>query len=519
MEDLTNPLRLERRAGPRQAVFAARNLFAGVLAGLGLFAGCPCYANAVTSWSAPAGEATSEYYRLKINDQTVPVLACRVSAVPFNQVWPGYQRPLDQTELAGFASWDMHGAVRIEIETAQPLQSVVVRPASLGIKPAIDGTLIRFTLTRPTPLVVEVNGRHHALHLFANPPESGVPSASAPGLRFFGPGVHRPGKIELKSNESVYIAGGAVVYGSIQANHATNLNISGRGVLDVSQAERGKGGGAIRLSGCSDVTVEGLVLRDPDVWCLSLFGCSRVDIANVKLVGLWRYNADGIDVCNCQDVTVRDCFVRAYDDALVVKGLKSAFDKLPVRNVRFSRCTLWCDWGRAMEIGAETCAPEIVDVAFEDCDIVRTAHIAMDIQHGDRAAVRDIRFHGIRVEIDATIPRPRLQKAPGEVFPGNDGESFCPELMTLVILKTSYSKDEARGTIRNVLFKDIDVFSPRMPRSSFRGFDPEHEIAGVTIENLRFNGKPVRNTAAARLMIGQHVQNVRFAADTKEAGK
>ena len=44
--------------------------------------------------------------------------------------WPGYQRPLDQTELAGFASWDMHGAVSIEIETAQPPQSVVVRPAN-----------------------------------------------------------------------------------------------------------------------------------------------------------------------------------------------------------------------------------------------------------------------------------------------------------------------------------------------------------------------------------------------------
>ena len=45
-------------------------------------------------------------------------------------------------------------------------------------------------------------------------------------------------------------------------------------------------------------------------------------IANVKLVGLWRYNADGIDVCNSQDVVVSDCFVRAFDDALVIKGLK-----------------------------------------------------------------------------------------------------------------------------------------------------------------------------------------------------
>ena len=492
-----------------------------IIGGFGLLAGCAMFANrnSATCWPAPAGEAVYEQAQLRVNGQPVPLLACRVSAVPFNQVWPGYQRPLDQTEQAGFACWDMSGPVQVEVRSLRPVQSAVVRPASLGITPAVDGDCIRFSLARPGPVIVEVNGRHHALHLFANPPAKAAPAADTPGLRYFAPGVHRPGKIELKSNEAVYLAAGAVVYGSLQASNATNLHISGRGVLDVSQAERGKGGGAIRLSGCSDVTVEGLVLRDPDVWCFSLFGCARVAVDNVKLVGLWRYNADGIDVCNSQDVTVRDCFVRAYDDALVVKGLKSAYDKLPVRNVRFSRNVLWCDWGRAMEIGAETCAPEIADVAFEDCDIVRATHIAMDIQHGDRAAVRDIRFENIRVEIDPTNPWPRMQKAPGEIFPGNDQEAFCPALMTLVIFKTFYSQDDTRGTIRNVRFKNIDVISPLEPPSSFRGLDAEHGVDGVTVENLRFNGKPVGDAAAARLTIGPHVQNVRFAAERKDAVK
>lgn len=486
--------------------------FCFVAAGISVLAGCAAFSGSgdIRAWEAPSGEAVSERESLAVNGRPVPLLACRVSAVPFNQVWPGYQRPLDQTELAAFASWDMRGPAEVEIRSKRPVQSVVVRPAALGIKPAFDGDRIRFTLSRPGPVIVEINGTHHALHLFANPPEAAAPAPGTPGLRYFGPGVHRPGKIELKSNESVYIDGGAVVYGSLQANNATNLTIRGRGVLDVSQAERGKGGGAIRFSGCSDVTVEGLVLRDPDVWCFSLFGCARVAVDNVKLVGLWRYNADGIDVCNCQDVSVRDCFVRAYDDALVVKGLKSAYDKLPVRNVRFSRNVLWCDWGRAMEIGAETCAPEIADVAFEDCDIVRTTHIAMDIQHGDRAAIRDIRFQNIRVEVDPKNPAPRMQKAPGETYPGHDGEAHLPSLMTLVIFKTFYSKDEARGTIRNVLLKDIDVFGAQMPPSSFRGFDAEHGIDGVTLENLRFNGQPVRDAAAARLNVGPHVRDVRF---------
>jgi len=52
-----------------------------------------------------------------------------------------------------------------------------------------------------------------------------------------------------------------------------------------------------------------------------------------------------------------------------------------------------------MEIGCETCAPEIAEVFFEDCDVIRTTHVALDIQHGDRASVHDIRFENIRTPL------------------------------------------------------------------------------------------------------------------------
>ncbi len=381
------------------------------------------------------------------------------------------------------------------------------------------GQKISFTLSRPTPIVVEINGPHHALHLFANPPAPPAPAAETPGIHYFGPGVHHAGKIVLQSNESVYIAGGAVVYGSIHAQGASNLHISGRGILDVSPFERGKGGGAVRLLGCSDVTIEGIVMRDPDVWCCSLFGCRNVKISNVKLVGLWRYNADGIDVCNSQDVVVEDCFVRAFDDALVVKGLKfgsNSFDDLPVRDVQFRRCTVWCDWGRAMEIGAETCAPEIADITYEDCDIIRTTHIAMDIQHGDRAAVRNIRYDNIRVEMDDWNPRPRMQQARDEKYQSDVKDNYCPMLMVIIIRNNFYSKDKQRGTVRDVLYKDIAVSSQQIPASSFRGFDSEHNVSGVTIENLRFNNVPVSNASAAHLQVGPYVQDVKFLPATPQ---
>jgi len=166
-------------------------------AGLGLHAarkeGVRSAGPAVVSWAAPAGEKLFEDYSLRVNGQAVPVYTCRVSAMPFNQVWPGYQRPLDQTELAGFAYWSMSGPVKVEVISKRPFKSVAVRPTSRGIRPVIKGQRIIFRLSRPGQLTVELDGTHHALHLFADPPAAEAPKPGDPNVLYFGPGVYRPG--------------------------------------------------------------------------------------------------------------------------------------------------------------------------------------------------------------------------------------------------------------------------------------------------------------------------------------
>jgi hypothetical protein len=469
----------------------------------------------VTVWPAPSQEALYDGFTVRVNGQTVPCYACRVSAMPFNQVWPGYQRPVDQTEHAGFAPWGMSGPVKVEVASKRPFRNVMIRPISRGIRPAVRGQSITFTLDRPGQVTVETDGPHHALHLFADPPEVGVPKADAANVRYFGPGVHRPGKIQLKSGETLYIAGGAVVYTAVEARGATGVRILGRGIIDTSEYERGKGGGCIRLTDCSDVKIDGVILRDPDVWCLSAFGCRNLEISNVKLVGLWRYNADGIDICNSRDVVIRNSFVRAFDDAIVLKGLnwgRGGFHDRPVRNVRVHDMVLWCDWGRALEIGAETSAPEIADIRFRDCDIIRTTHIAMDIQCGDRALVHDVRYESIRVETDDVCPTPRMQGNRDEQYVVNPNDEYVPNLLVIVIGRNPYSQDAERGNVRDITYTRIAVSGLRAPRSYFSGLDAQHTVQGVMIDDLRFNGKPAASAAGANLTIGAYVSDVRFVA-------
>ena len=101
-------------------------------------------------------------------------------------------------------------------------------------------------------------------------------------------------------------------------------------------------------------------MRDPAEWCAAFFGDRKVAISDVKLVGLWRYNSDGIDICNSQDVTIRDSFIRSFDDSIVIKGLKNrrqSFDDRPIRNVRVSGLVVWCDWGRASRTARRPALP------------------------------------------------------------------------------------------------------------------------------------------------------------------
>jgi hypothetical protein len=161
-------------------------------------------------YPVPVEEDFGHGLRCDTQRQAGATQRARVSSHPINKVWPGRQRPKDQTEIASFASWDMTEPVEVSVVSHRPIHDVRVRPSSSGIQPQVEGDTIRFSITKPGQYTVEVNGTHHALHLFANPPEEKVPDPKDTAVHYFGPRAHRPIIIRLESNETLYIAAGAV---------------------------------------------------------------------------------------------------------------------------------------------------------------------------------------------------------------------------------------------------------------------------------------------------------------------
>ena len=472
----------------------------------------------------PVPEKPSELYSITIGGEAVPANPCRVSAIPFNVVWPGHQRALEQTEEAAFLAFEADGEITLKVKTNGPLKplcadtDIAIRPLSRGIKAAVAGDTAEFTLPGPGQYTFEPGGINHALHIFVDPPKD-YGKKEGEGIIYYGPGIHDAGRIELKSNQTLYIDAGAIVYGGIIAEDAENIRIVGRGILDNSKSVRGEDGGyvadcgtplgCIKMYRCKNVLADGVIFRDSGVWTATLFNCDCVTFDNIKAIGMWRYNSDGIDFVNSANGLVQNSFLRCFDDVIVLKGLKG-YDTRNVENILVRRCVTWCDWGRNLEIGAETCADEYRNIIFEDCDCIHGAHIMLDIQNGDRARVHNLIFDNIRCEYSKYQLEPIYQGSEDMKYEPKP-EPFLPTLMYAHLYRGIWSKDMLFGENYDITFRNIQIIADPglpVPPSGFVGAEEEHKTHDIKIEGLYFNGKRLETLEEARVSSGDFTENI-----------
>ena len=489
-----------------------------------------CKSGVIVS-TAPKGEPKSPDFELNVNGNPVFVYQARVSKYPVNQIWPGHQRPVEQTEMASFAYFNISKEVVVRITSEKEIQSIDIRPKEFGIKPKVEGKTIEFKLLKPMQFVVEVNGYHHALHIFANPPETTTIDKSDPNVHYFGPGVHEAGIINVKSNETVYIDEGAVVYGMIKGENARNVTIAGRGILDASKFKRGEVPAMIALKQVTHSSVSGIILRDSPLWTIIPTNCDSLVFNNLKLIGHWRYNSDGLDIVNCRNIQFKNTFIRTFDDNIVVRGTRKAYLEpyKIIENISIDSCVLWNDWGRAIEIGASIVADTIRNITFSNCQIPHFTAVALDIQNCDRGHIRDIHFNNITIEDPITDS---LTIGTTPIIPNAWGK-----IAVFGVYSTFYSEDTVRGKISdiylnnirfnksgstvkplaaneivpvdqnstlkeynkfirdNIYFGDIDFNCRKEASMYFSGFDNDHTISNVHIKNYFINGQKVTNIA------------------------
>jgi hypothetical protein len=412
-------------------------------------------ANLIT-YPAPKDAEAAPEFELEVNGQPVFVYNNRCAAVAY---------------------FSFEGKVDVKVTFMSPVSSFDIRPKSRNITGELNRNQIRFSLDRPENLSVEINKNiKRPLFIFANPMESNIPDKADKNVIFFEAGkIHYPGEVLIKSNQTVYIEGGAMVRGHFMTDNAQNIKITGRGILDNSRYLKGEHR-PIEINQCENVLIDGIILTESRHWSCASTASNHVTYNNLKIVSENDWD-DGIDIVGSQHVLVNNCFIRTKDDCIAVKSGVNYFAKFnssfSVDDVVVQNSVMWNGvWGNALEIGFETRSDTIKNITFRNCDLIHTEgpEGTFTIHNGDRAVVKNVLYEDIRVE---------------------DSQGW---LIDFKILFSQYSKDKERGKIEDVRFRNITVDGDRFPYSQLLGFDENHRITGVSLENFVIHGIKVTST-------------------------
>ena len=442
----------------------------------------PASGNAeVIAYPAVPGLSSSDLFQVRVNDQEVWTEKFRthmdIGAFPewFVEPYTSVQQEVHQASFAGTGTLD------ISVRVRDPIRSASIHPLSSGIKPHVSGNVLTFSLLRLGPTVVQIDNLP-PLFLFANAKEDEPVSSTAPGVHYFGPGIHRAGYITLKDSETVYIAAGAVVYGGIRANGAHHIRILGSGILDGDS----KFSQMVLIENSNDVLFQGLMIRNGDGWTNTLRSCEDVTYLNVKVLSFGPAG-DGIDPLGSKNVRIQDCFMRCTDDCIAIKAPDLGHD---VRDVIIQGCTMiGFAFSDGVTIGFETDADSICNVTVRDCDVLLSrggsrveGHSGFSIICDGPADIRDVLYDNIRVE-----------KAEVKLFELNITDG------------TKYGSGPP-GHIENVVLRNIS-WAQEGP-IPLTGFSESHKIKGVTFENCTVAGRPLRDLKSKLLHIGSFVEDV-----------
>lgn len=430
----------------------------------------------LVTYDGPEYLNESEKVDIKVNDEDLFVYETRVNHER-KFTWDAVY------DMVPVVIFDFEGKVHVEItinESNIEIEGATVSPLVYGIQPEIKDNIISFDLEYSDNYTIEYNGDYKtAIHIFANTleedPITQEEAANDDSIVYIGPGVYKADAIPVASNKTIYLAGGAFVYGQIRTEGLENITIRGRGIISGAIYNRRSESEytiPLEIRTTKNVTISDISFLDPAGWTIALYHSSDIILNNVKIISA-RQNGDGISVQSCQNVTVVGGFVRTWDDSLVVKNENNGTTK----NITFDDVTVWTDLAQSMEVGYETNGATMEQITFKNITVVHNFHkAAMSIHNCDNAIITNVKYQNITIE-DAQML--------GDVR--DDGENDFLIDFT-VAFNIDWSTSNSRGridgvTIENVkVYKMLDTIVCRMIGETSSSNIKNIDIKGIEVE-------------------------------------
>lgn len=454
-----------------------------------------------------------EFYpnmKMYVAGEEVPIYKVNINE---NRVW---KADAGLRVMSAYSTIAIKGKVKIFLQCAfNPLEDVVIRPVGKNIPYQIDKArwVISFDIDSPGQYLVET--RQRTLHLFVNE----IKDEDTSNRIVFKRGIHSKdndsrinsnNEIIIHSNEHIYLEDGAVVRAKFMASDASNFSIKGPGIIDGSlfprNPEEGTATIPLDFNFCSNFALEDFSIIDPAGWAYNIYFASGVTIKNTKIISS-RSNGDGISIQSCKNVNVEGCFLRTWDDSLVVKNYVNYRTQAEgvTSGIHFSDCLIVTDLAQSMEIGYETIGEKMEDITFSNITVLHAFHKpVMSIHNGNNAKIRTVRYENITVE-DASMGR-------------GDGNPY------LFDFDVSYSptwsdnhKKTALGDIDGVDVSNVLVLSgyddPKVKVTGSMetrdGYSKEaHYVKNIHFKNVSIKGKTIDESYVG--YVNSYAQGVTF---------
>ena len=184
------------------------------------------------------------------------------------------------------------------------------------------------------------------------------------------PGRYLTGSLVLRDHIHLHLQAGALLLGStrvadyrlvdpppirfdedkqgvralLYADGCQGIRITGPGTIDGQgplihhhpdwQGIRSGRPRALFISGCTDVTVADLRLRNAGFWMQHYLGCDGVNLHRLDVYNHGSTNNDGLDIDGCRNVIISGCRIDSHDDAICLKSGNTS----PTENVLVTHC-------------------------------------------------------------------------------------------------------------------------------------------------------------------------------------
>ncbi|MDE7213194.1 MAG: discoidin domain-containing protein, partial [Anaeroplasmataceae bacterium] len=371
--------------------------------------------------------------------------------------------------------------------------------------PEVEENKISVELDYNGNYVVEYNDDYKtAIHIFASEieknPITEEQAKQDDSIIYIGPGVYKADAIPVDSNKTVYLAGGAFVYGQIRTEDLENVTIRGRGIISGAIYNRRSESEytiPVEIRTTDTVLIEGITFLDPAGWTIALYKSKNIKLENVKIISA-RQNGDGISVQSCENVEVNGGFVRTWDDSLVVKNS----DRGNTKNVKFDGVVVWTDLAQSMEVGYETYGATMDEITFENITVLHNFHkAAISIHNSDDADITNVTYKNITIE-DAQMLGDNQTDAENDFF-----------IDFTIAYSIDWTKSEGdRGTINGVTIENVKIYKiADTIVSRMSGESATSKIQNVSIKGIEIAGKAINDLAELKILSNSYVDTVSYS--------